>query len=78
MPDATMEAFLDHGTVARTIDVDVDRYAADLARLAEFGVDIEEVGRLLETEGVASFVKSFEDLMAVLAEKAAALQKSRS
>jgi transaldolase len=78
MPDATMEAFLDHGTVSRTIDVDVEGYSADLARLAELSVDIEDVGRVLETEGVASFAKSFEDLMAVLAEKSAALQKSRS
>ena len=78
MPDATMDAFLDHGTVARTIDVDVDAQAAELARLAEVGVDIEDVGRLLEDEGVAAFSKSFEELMQVLDDKAAALQSGRS
>jgi transaldolase len=77
MPDATMEAFLDHGTVARTIDVDVEVHAANLARLAEVGVDIEDVGHRLEDEGVAAFAKSFEELMQVLGDKAAALQTGR-
>jgi transaldolase len=78
MPDATMDAFLDHGTPARTIDVDVEGRAAELARLADVGVDIEDVGHVLEDEGVAAFAKSFEELMGVLADKAAALQAGRS
>jgi transaldolase len=78
MPDATMEAFLDHGTVARTIDVDVEASAAALAGLAEVGVDIEDVGHRLEDEGVAAFAKSFEELMQVLEDKAASLQHGRS
>jgi transaldolase len=78
MPDATMEAFLDHGTAARTIDVDLEVNAANLARLAEVGVDIDDVGHRLEDEGVATFAKSFEELMQVLGDKAAALQTGRS
>jgi len=78
MPDATMDAFLDHGTPAPTVDVGVDAAAADLARLAGVGVDMEDVGHVLEDEGVAAFAKSFEELMGVLDGKAAALQAGRS
>jgi transaldolase len=70
MPDATVDAFRDHGTVARTIDVDVDGARAHLDRLADIGVDTAAVAETLTEEGVASFSKSFEELMASLSEKA--------
>ena len=72
IPDATLEAFDDHGTVARTVDVDP---AADSAAWAAVGdvVDLDEVAELLEVQGVDSFMKSFDDLIAVLTAKAAEL-----
>jgi transaldolase len=70
MPDATVEAFADHGTVARTVDVDVEGARAHLARLGEVGVDMADVARVLEDEGVASFSKSFEELLTSLGDKA--------
>jgi transaldolase len=73
MPDATVEAFADHGTVARTIDVGVDEAAALIERLGEAGVDLADVSRQLEDEGVASFSKSFDELMTSLHDKATAL-----
>jgi transaldolase len=73
MPDATIEAFLDHGTLARTIDVGVDEAQATLDRLAAVGVDMADVSRTLEEEGVAAFVKSFDELMQTLHDKANAL-----
>jgi transaldolase len=66
-------AFIDHGTVARTIDVGVDEAEALLDRLGEAGVDMADVSRQLENEGVASFSKSFDELMASLHDKASAL-----
>ena len=77
MPDATVEAFLDHGTVARTIDADADGAARLLERLGEVGVDMGDVARVLEDEGVASFAKSFESLMGSLHDKAASLGASQ-
>jgi transaldolase len=74
MPDATVEAFMDHGRIARTIDDGVDDAQAHLDRLAELGIDMDEVGQVLEDEGVAAFAKSFEELMQALAEKASSLQ----
>ncbi|MGH9076172.1 MAG: transaldolase [Acidimicrobiales bacterium] len=73
MPDATVGAFCDHGTVARTVDHDPDEAAGNLDRLADAGVDMADVARTLEDEGVASFAKSFDGLMASLTDKARAL-----
>jgi transaldolase len=75
MPDATVAAFIDHGTVARTIDEGVDEAAAVLDRLAEVGVDMADVGQTLEDEGVASFSKSFDELLQALTDKAGILQR---
>ncbi len=73
MPDATIDAFLDHGTVARTVDADPAASARALARLEELGIDMVDVGKTLEDEGVASFSKSFDELMQSLTDKANAL-----
>lgn len=73
MPDATIDAFLDHGTVARTVDSDVDAARADLERVGEAGVDMADVARVLEEEGVASFSKSYDQLLQSLSDKANAL-----
>jgi transaldolase len=69
IPDATIEAFEHHGTVARTVDVDVDGAAEVMERLGALGVDLDDVGRVLEEEGVASFAKSFDELMTALEQK---------
>jgi transaldolase len=74
LPDATIEAFVDHGVLARTIDADPAAAEAVLAALAEVGVDLPDVARVLEDEGVAAFVKSFDELMQSLEDKAATLR----
>ena len=63
LPDATLEAFLDHGALARTVDADPAAAQAILDRVTDMGVDLEEVAHRLEDEGVSAFVKSFEDLL---------------
>jgi transaldolase len=73
MPDATMEAFLDHGTVARTLDQDVEGARRVLSDLADVGVDMHDVSKRLEEEGVAAFSKSFDELVQRLTDKANAL-----
>ena len=73
LPDNTIEAFADHGTVARTIDVGVDEAKRTWAQLALVGVDMDDVAAKLEREGVASFQKSFDELLDALREKAATL-----
>jgi transaldolase len=73
MPDQTVQAFLEHGTVARTVDRDVDEARRTMDRLAGVGVDMDDVTTTLEEEGVASFCKSFDELLQALTDKAAAL-----
>ncbi len=73
MPGGTIDDFLDHGTVARTVDTGQDEADRVVADLAEAGVDMEEVATTLEAEGVASFAKSFDELMQSLTDKANAL-----
>ncbi len=73
LPDATLEAFIDHGTLARTVDQDLDEAQAVIAAIAELGVDLPAVTRQLEVEGVASFEKSFTSLIETLDAKRQAL-----
>lgn len=70
LPEPTLEAFEDHGRVARTIDADVDAAGEALADLEGAGVDLAEVAEVLEAEGVASFAKSFDELLDTLARRA--------
>jgi transaldolase/glucose-6-phosphate isomerase len=67
IPPATLAAFREHGEVRRSIDENVDGAKRQLKQLAEIGVDLDQVTRELEVEGVESFTKSFETLLATLA-----------
>src|SRR3954451_16458931 len=70
LPDATIEAFADHGTLARTVDAGVDEAEATWQALHDVGIDMDDVARTLEDEGVASFSKSFDELLTALDTKA--------
>ena len=73
LPDATLEAFADHGTLARTIDQNLGVSRRQWAELAMNAIDVDEVAAQLETEGVASFIKSFDELIGVLEDKASGI-----
>ena len=70
MPDPTLEAFLDHGTVARTVDQGLDEARTGWDALGEVGIDVDDVSRTLEEEGVAAFSKSYDELLQALTDKA--------
>jgi transaldolase len=76
MPEGTIAAFEDHGTVARTVDSGFDDAHRVIDSLATVGVDFADVGRVLEDEGVATFAKSFDELLQALTDKANALSAS--
>ena len=82
MPSATLEAFLDHGRVRRSVDGEggtgparpdapttAQQARADLDAIGELGISLEEVAALLEREGVASFQSSFDEVLASLSAK---------
>ena len=73
MPGKTIEAFLDHGMVSRSVDEDLEGAQAMLTGLADAGIDLKAVTDQLEEEGIASFIKSFETLLAGVESKRAAL-----
>ena len=70
MPEATLDAFDDHGTLARTVDADYAAADEVLAAVERVGIDIDAVSALLEDQGVATFAKSFDELVSTLGAKA--------
>jgi transaldolase len=74
LPEATIEAFEDHGVVARTVDADPGAAKATLDRLGELGIDLADVAQVLEDEGVSAFVKSFDEVLTTLGDSAAGLR----
>ena len=69
MPPKTMDAFRDHGTAAETITQDVEGAKHTLAEAERLGLDLNGVTGKLVEEGVASFVKAFDDLLGSIAKK---------
>lgn len=70
MPEATIAAFNDHGTLRRTIDDHADAAAVALKRLAAAGIDLTVVAGRLEEQAVAAFTESFDDALRLLKAKA--------
>lgn len=64
MPLATIDAFLDHGTVARTVDSDYAGAHKVLDDLKKVGLSIDEITSQLEEEGISSFMSSYDELLA--------------
>jgi transaldolase len=69
LPDATMDAFSDHGSIAETITSTVDGARKVLDDLSRLGIDMTSVAQQLEHDGVLSFQQSFNELLAVLEAK---------
>jgi transaldolase/glucose-6-phosphate isomerase len=62
IPPATLDAFKDHGVVALTLETGLYDARHTLVRLAEIGIDLDQVTEELRTEGVAAFASSFDAL----------------
>ncbi len=70
MPEPTIVALCDHGRIECTVDQDVDEASTVLASIEACGVDLADVARVLEDQGVASFKASYDDLIGALSAKA--------
>ena len=76
MPEETLKALADHGELGAILPTDGGDCEKVLAEFAKVGVDIDTLATRLQDEGAASFVKSWNELMAVIASKSAALGKA--
>jgi transaldolase len=73
MPEETVGIFVDHGRVEDMGEEDLSSARLVLEGLDAVGLDLAEVARVLEDEGVASFAKSFDEVIDQLTTKAAQL-----
>jgi transaldolase len=71
MPEATLKALADHGTIGNPLPLHVE---SGLDRFAKAGIDTDALGSQLQNDGAASFVKSWRDLMECIASKSEALK----
>src|SRR3954447_3735683 len=62
MPEKTMKAYADHGSPGTPVQKSYDEAAATMRAIADAGVDLDEVFRVLEDEGVQKFVDSWDEL----------------
>ena len=72
IPEATLNALADHGDLTGLLPADGGDCEEVLAQFASAGVDVQALAARLQTDGAASFVKSWHSLMAVIASKSAA------
>ena len=76
MPEATLKAFADHGEVGSALPMDGGDCETVLAQFARAGVNVDALAAQLQDEGAKSFVKSWNDLLAVIGSKSVVLQKA--
>ncbi|HEY6270487.1 MAG TPA: transaldolase [Terriglobales bacterium] len=74
MPEGTLKALAQHSELGTIIPADGGDCDEVLAKFAEAGVDVDALAAKLQDEGAKSFVKSWNDLMAVINSKSAALK----
>jgi transaldolase len=76
MPEGTLKALADHGEVAAIMPADGGDCEAVLTQFEDAGIDLESLAVKLQEDGAASFVKSWNDLLVVLASKSAELARA--
>jgi transaldolase len=76
MPEGTLNALADHGELGAILSPDGGNCEEVLMQFAKTGIDVDALAAELQDEGAKSFVKSWNDLMSVIAFKSAALKKA--
>jgi transaldolase len=75
MPEETLKALADHGETGPIMAADGGHCENVLERYAQAGVNVDDLAARLQDEGAKSFVKSWNELLAVIATKSAALKQ---
>jgi transaldolase len=76
MPEATLKALADHGEIGPSMAADGGNCEKVLEPFAQAGVNLDDLAARLQDEGAKSFVKSWNELMAVITTKSVALKRS--
>jgi transaldolase len=76
MPEGTLKAFADHGALGPIMAADGGDCEVVLERFAKAGVNVDTLAAQLQDEGAKSFVNSWNELMAVITSRSAALNKA--
>jgi len=76
MPEGTLKAFGQHGEIGATLAPDGGDCEKVLGAFANAGIDINALAQKLQDDGAASFDKSWNDLMACIESKSAAMRKA--
>jgi transaldolase len=76
MPEATLKALADHGEIDMLLPADGGNCETTLAEFVKAGVDLGVLAAQLQDDGANSFVKSWNELMAVIAAKSTSLAKA--
>jgi transaldolase len=69
LPEETLDAFLDHGSVREAVTSDAGGAQALIGKLASFGININEVCATLLDGGVVAFAESFDNLLNTIGTK---------
>ena len=76
MPEATLLALADHGELGSIMSADGGDCETVLVRFSEAGIKLEALAAQLQVEGAKAFVKSWNELLAVIASKSDALKRA--
>jgi Transaldolase/Fructose-6-phosphate aldolase/XFP N-terminal domain len=76
MPEATLKALAEHTELGSIMAADGGDCEEVLARFAQASVDVDALATQLQQEGAKSFVKSWNELMSVIASKSDALKQA--
>lgn len=74
MPEATLKALAERTSLVPPLPADGGDSAEVLAKFAKAGIDVDALATRLQDEGVKSFIKSWNDLLAVITSKCEALK----
>ena len=78
MPESTLKAFAEHGQLGTILSADGGNCKEVLARFSKASINVFALADRLPDEGATSFVKSWDELMGVIASKSAALESRKA
>ena len=63
IPMETLEAFRDHGEVQSRLEEDMDKAASTLEQIQQAGINLEDITKKLEAEGIEKFIKPYDKML---------------